>query len=291
MRTLLLAAALLPLSLIAQTTFAPIGAKWSYKVNYAFINDSALLQLESIGDTVLQGTTCRVLEINMPIFCIQKYRYVRASNDTVFFWEPMTSSFSTLFIANAVPGQQWTTAISDITFQVTGSATVTVTDTFTTVIDGLSLRSMEVDVAATSPFYYFGATITERLGGSGYLFPWLGAICDGDYISSFRCYEDPDISWLNANAPECDLITGFAEASEPMRWSLTPNLIEQNTAASLRCIEPGLEWDLLDAQGRIVASGIAVVGRTEIPITQPGGYLLLLSREGAILGRERITVH
>ena len=290
MRTLLLAAALLPLSLIAQTTFAPIGAKWSYEVNYAFINDSALLQLESIGDTVLQGTTCRVLEINMPTFCIQKYRYVRASNDTVFFWEPMTSSFSTLFIANAVPGQQWTTAISDITFQVTGSATVTVTDTFTTVIDGLPLRSMEVDVAATSPFYYFGATITERLGGSGYLFPWLGAICDGDYISSFRCYEDADISWLNANAPECDLVTGINTSSEQAAWSLQPNVIERNRSATLIC-EPNTDWTLFDAQGRLVSSGNASVGRTAINIAQPGGYVLIISQQGKILGCERLTVY
>jgi len=291
MRTLLLAAALLPLSLIAQTTFAPIGAKWSYEVNYAFINDSTLLQLESIGDTVLQGTTCRVLEINMPTFCIQKYRYVRASNDTVFFWEPMTSSFSTLFIADAVPGQQWTTAISDISFQSTGSATVTVTDTFTTVIDGLPLRSMEVDVAATSPFYYFGATITERLGGSGYLFPWLGAICDGDYISSFRCYEDADISWLNANAPECDLVTGINTSIEQAVWSLLTNVIERNTSASLLCTEPGLNWNLFDAQGRLVSSGRASVGRTAINIAQPGGYVLILSQQGKILGRERLTVY
>ena len=62
MRTFLPLAFLLCTSLHAQTTFAPIGAAWTYTQGFAFAPDSGLFRIECLGDTVIQGTICSVLD-------------------------------------------------------------------------------------------------------------------------------------------------------------------------------------------------------------------------------------
>ncbi len=124
---------------LSAQTFAPIGAKWTYEQHFAFTGDSALVTIESVADTIMQGRACKVLELTGGISCTQAYRYVYASNDTVFFWEPDWSLFSVLYIMNATAGQTWDMLISFSGTTLT--AGVTCSSSSTTVIGGTTLRT------------------------------------------------------------------------------------------------------------------------------------------------------
>lgn len=296
MRTLFLAAALIPLSLIAQTTFAPIGAKWSYSQYFAWGPDSSLFTLTCTKDTTLLGHACSVLDGTVldcyfPHNGEEAYTYV--SGDSVFLFDQDQQNFDLLYAFNASPGESWD--IPRFIWNPLDTIHVEVLGTSSTVIDGYPLRVLEVEITTiyegSGATWPVPATITERLGHSIYHFLWGYEACDMDILGGLRCYQDSAISWLNPQLPQCDLGTGIDETNENGSWSLQPNVIERNTTASLLCTEPGLDWSLFDGQGRIVSSGSASVGRTAINIARPGGYLLVLSRNGRTLGRERITVY
>ncbi|MBK7083827.1 MAG: hypothetical protein IPH53_03850 [Flavobacteriales bacterium] len=296
MRTLLFASALLPLSLIAQTTFAPIGAKWSYEQHFAWGPDSNLYTLTCIGDTTILGHTCSVLDGSttdcyFPYSGGQAYTYV--SGDSVFLFDQDQQNFDLLYAFNTAVGDTWD--IPRSIWNPLDTIHVEVMGTSSTSIDGSTLRVLDVEITTIyegiGAVWPISATITERLGHAIYHFLWGYEACDMDILGPLRCYEDPDITWLNPQLPQCELGTGFMESNGHGNWSLQPNAIARNTSASLLCAEPGLVWDLLDAQGRIVSSGSASVGRTAISIARPGGYLLVLSRNGRTIGRDRVTVY
>lgn len=291
MRPLLPFSFLLCASLNAQSIFAPIGAKWTYEEHYAFIPDSNLVVIESIADTVFQGRTCKVLETTGDIYCTPEYRYVYASNDTVYFWEPVSGFFSKLHIMNAVPGQQWDMRVSAPNFNLALVAGVTVGSVSTTVIDGLTLRTQTQSVDVPGMAYFGTGNVIERLGDLRYLFPWGTGACDGDYITTLRCYEDPDISWINPLLPQCDLITGIGEHSAASALRIVPSLTEVGTPIVLSTTDASMRsYRVADMTGRTIATGTLVNGTATLLLDQAGAYMVMPEPMGAFAA-QRIVVH
>ena len=282
---------LLCASLNAQTIFAPIGARWTYEEHFAFISDSALVTIESIADTVLQGETCKVLALTGQISCTQAYRYVYASNDTVFFWDPSWNQFSVLYVMNAVPGQMWDMKVSVTSLGVTGTAGVTTAATSTTVISGLTLRVLTNAVDLPGMYYYGTGTVIERIGDLRYLFPWGSGICDGDYITALRCYEDPDITWLNSQLPQCDLITGIGEHATAEAFRIAPSLAEVGNPILLSTSDGSIRsYRLVDMIGRTVALGSLANGTVTLHLPHAGAYMVMPEPIGAFAA-QRVVVY
>lgn len=288
--------AFVPLSLLlftslnAQTTFAPIGAKWTYEEHYAFIPDSDLVTIESIADTLMQGHTCKVLEVTGAIYCTPSYRYVYASNDTVFFWEPVAGFFSVLHIMNAVPGQQWDMWVSAPNAGLALVAGVTMGSVSTTVISGVTLRTQSQSVDVPGMAYMGTGNVIERLGDLRYLFPWGTGACDGDYITTLRCYEDPDITWLNPLLTQCDFIMGVDEPLAGASFLVTPSLALAGEPIFLSSSDASRQsFTVLDMMGRRVSDGVMVNGKATLRLMAAGSYLVVPDQIGSFAA-QRIVV-
>src|SRR4026208_2473277 len=108
MRILPLLIALVPVALPAQTTFAPIGATWTYTQHHAFSSDSSLFVIESVGDTVIQGVTCSILEHTQGSSgCMPFHGYVGTMGDSVIFWSVGANAFRTLYVFGVPIGSYW----------------------------------------------------------------------------------------------------------------------------------------------------------------------------------------
>ncbi len=270
MRKLILATILLSTALNAQTTFAPLGAKWTYKQGTIFSPDTNLAVLEVINDTFIQGRTCSKLQINQGWFgCHEFVQFLSQSNDSMFYFDPTSNEFHLLFRWDAVVGENWSTPVQQSGFLDTLDWSVI--DTGQTTIDGLWLRTLQINVVPRQgTIYGYGGTVIERLGGLWTPFTWILGFCDGETFLELRCYEDPDISWLNPQFEQCDLITGVPDAFVSSELMVSPTVIDRGETISITSTEP-LAIELLDATGRI-----AQRARTSatISIDQPGFYFI-----------------
>jgi hypothetical protein len=275
------------------TVFAPIGATWTYTQHYAFSPDSALFVIESVGDTIIQGVTCSILEgTSGASGCMPFHRYVGTIGDTVLFWSASDSTFQPLFVLDAQVGESWTMrADYNGGWANVDSLTWTVTGTGTTTIDGMPLRTLDASVQATqngSTVPLSDGGIIERLGPSPYLFPWIFGACDGEFNGPLRCYEDPDITWLNPLFPQCGLSVGIGEQQPAPLLTAHPTLAATGEPIHLTGDRGLLE--LFDPTGRKVLER-TTLGSITLQPERPGTYLLRFTSRVGEVAHQRIVVY
>ena len=269
------------------TVFAPIGATWTYTQHYAFSADSALMVIECVGDTVIDGLTCSILEPTQGAGgCMPFHRYVSTVGDSVLFWCGADSSFQTLFDIGADIGDSWSMRADYNGSWMNGDTlTWTVTDTGSTVIDGLTLHTLEVAVqstqnAGTAPLS--DEVIVERLGPFPYLFPWIFGACDGELNGPLRCYTDADISWLNPQFAQCALSVGLEELGDDRPFDVWPNPVEPGGTLTIRPRRPmgPASLEVSDVLGRIL--GRWALSGDQLVLRLPGtGVFLITWRDGS----------
>lgn len=242
MRHLALTLCLLPLLAMAQS-WAPIGAKWTYKQGSCCGPDTNLAVIEVMGDTLLAGRTYSRLEVVTGWFnCHPFLPYFASNADSVWYWDPQQEQEHLLFRWNALPGDTWSTPAMALEEQF-DTLDWTVIDTAHLVIDGLSLRQLWMNVESRQGFVNGEnqGLVTERSGGARAPFTWAIGPCDAETFNQLRCYEDAEIDWLNPLVPSCELVlpqvVRFDDA--PARWYVAdtyphgsledPNFIETRT--------------------------------------------------------------
>jgi len=193
--------------MVQAQSWAPIGAKWTYKQGSWSGPDTNLAVIEAYGDTVLAGRTYSKLGVQGGgFFCHSFLPYFTANADSVWYWDPLQEMERLLFRWNALPGDSWSTPLSaDI--GLLDTLDWTVLDTAYLVVGGLHLRQLWMNVDSRQG-YVFGINygeVTERLGGSTAPFTWVMAGCDAETFNQLRCYEDDEIQWQNPAVPSCAL--------------------------------------------------------------------------------------
>lgn len=187
-----------------QNTFAPIGAKWYYGINggYWEPNTDNYETFEVIKDTIIEGNQCSVLEIRYhttqgDIGTVTRYEYLYQELQKVYRWFKNSQEFSLLYDFSANVGDSWEVSVGD------GYATMQVTDIEIVTISGVSLKQLHL--SHNGSLFSFGTTVTERVGGNGYMFPSDFGATDGS-IPSLRCYQDDEIS---LHLTQCDFVSGI----------------------------------------------------------------------------------
>jgi hypothetical protein len=287
MRTIILLLCLLPVAGSAQTKFAPIGAKWTY-MQYGFLGmppDSSIVVVECIGDTIIQGRICSKLALTGTTGCMYFHEHVTASGDSIFFHDPVEDRFMLMYIMGAPVGTTWETVLSrewwDLgELQVQHDTLLfSVTESDTMIIDGVELRRIHVDATPTFEWgfanYPIPGTIVERLGHLSYVFPWSDAACDMEGVGPLRCYEDPDVQWLNPQFPHCELSVDVAGTRAPVA-SFHPNLLEAGGYLLIIPATSGpMKYAVHDAVGGLVRAG-TLIGSTSIHMERAGIHHLTL---------------
>ncbi len=278
MRSSLLALAALPVALAAQTSFAPVGATWTYEQGTWGSPDTNLMVLEVVGDTLVQGRTFSMLQVNEGWFgCHAFVRLICESSDSMFYFDPSSGQYHLLFRWNAIIGGSWSTPVEQSGFLDTLDWTVI--DTSHVMVDGLWLRRLNVDVVPRQSLVYsYGGTVVERLGGFSAPFTWILGFCDGETFNGLRCYSDPDITWLNPQFQQCDLGMGVSEQVRKPLMNVTPTIAPISGPISI-LIDEAKDWrlEVFDALGKAQAHTALINGHATFQPDRSGSYSIVAS--------------
>lgn len=285
-RALFLFLAHLPLTLAAQSSFAPVGAKWTYKQGSWAGPDTTLMVLEVVSDTLISGRTFSKVQINEGwLGCHELVQFYSDSNDSLFYYEPDSGLAQLLFRWNASIGDSWSTPVEQTGFQDTLDWTVL--DTSHVLIDGLGLRSLNVTVESRQwTLFSYGGTVIERLGSLWSPFTWIFGACDGETFLGLRCYEDPDINWQNPQVTQCGLGVGVEE-HDGVQMVIQPTLVLQGEPVPVTGAAGAV--DMFDAAGRLVRT-LATSGMLAITFDRSGAYVLRLTSDRGERAVQRVLV-
>lgn len=295
---------LLSISLHAQTPFAPVGAQWTYTQGSCCGPDSTIAVLQVLSDTVTQGRTCSHVTASSGLFgCYELIRYFSISNDSMYYFNMDDLQFHLLFRWDAVPGDSWSTPISQGSFIDTLDWSVT--DTGHVVIGSVPLRTLTIAQNSRQGVLFcpLGGVITEQLGGST-PFTWVFGACDGETYRDLRCYDEyifpqpeppppPPISWINPLYPQCALSTGIDETESTEWMTITPTILERGGSARItldRSMPGNSALEMRDVTGRLLATNPVTGTSMTVTVMHPGLTLIALRTDGTLRAVQRVVV-
>ncbi|MCX6306606.1 MAG: T9SS type A sorting domain-containing protein [Bacteroidetes bacterium] len=209
------------ISVIGQSqaqTWAPVGAKWTYTLSFAFSPDVDTLVIRSVGDTVIQGKHCRILHKSMAVCDLRgPDEYMYSDSGRVYFYDASRAEFQMLFDINAQIADSWIWHVRDVPFQ--DSVIVKVDSVSTIIINAIACKEIFVEyLNVTSPWSTTGSgRIIENIGDEYYLFPWVFGACDGAFGGPLRCCDDNLIGHFETGVvSDCNYRSvGMNENSKP----------------------------------------------------------------------------
>ncbi|MCB9187473.1 MAG: T9SS type A sorting domain-containing protein [Flavobacteriales bacterium] len=269
----------------AQVDWAPIGAKWWYGYTiYSPASPDFIVSyytMESVDTVVIQNKTCKQLEFEPDgqecYACGSLPLYVYSDSGQVYFFNHDLNDFALLYDMNLEIGESW--GVHFTNWFEEDSIVLTVTDTMSTIVNGIRLRQQVVNFSYE---YLFGDTITEGLGGAMTFFPNcanFGGYCEANY-QGLRCYEDGLLGLYHNTPDDCEyefIFIGIEEQN--FQFSIYPNPATYNLRIESQT--PLAQVKLTDLAGRpLVHHPLSAAGTQDDPITidisgLPSGIYLL----------------
>jgi hypothetical protein len=177
-----------------QNEWAPVGAKWYYDYpgDIGWLNYTTI---ESVGDTIIQGKNCRILQMERNFDSLRTYTYY----DSNKVWVYEKGIFYKLYDFDAIPGDTWEVIDIFHRCQNDSISTVRVDSIGSVTINDKVLKYIVVSFLPTGGFNWgfecYGDVgepnkIIEKIGPLGYMFPQNFCIIDYYYGCSLRCYSD-----------------------------------------------------------------------------------------------------
>lgn len=169
--------------------FAPIGAKWHYTEYFAFSGDISYLTIESVGDTIINGKACKVLENNGRLMCVfhNERDFVYYEDSVAYFYVPQIDSFQVLFDMRAHKDSSWINIFMIQELTKLDTVQIVVDSVSYVTINSNNLKKLHVTYKSLNSgfeFLHYQGEIVEYLGDIYYLFNLYslsGIMCDGNY--------------------------------------------------------------------------------------------------------------
>ena len=292
MRALLLFTILVSTTLSAQTTFAPLGAHWTYTYAVDNLIDPfppvySAYTLAVTGDSLIGGRLCSTIE-GTSLACHTQQGFTYQSADSVFYWDEVANSFSLLYRWDATTGESW--QIHSTGQGGTDTLTYTVQATGTVLINGQLLRTLEVTLWDQMALSFTSGRLIEGVGDTGYLFPWYTALCDGFLMGPLLCYEDGVLGlYLNPPATSCTIGTGIPEPSANGIPNNLPTLVDAGSPITLR-VPASTNVEVIDAAGRVIGSLRTSSTQSMLTFPHAGMFVVRCMAEGHLLSSQRLIV-
>jgi hypothetical protein len=197
---------LLPLFSLGQK-WAPIGADWYFDITYAFMPNVDYHRVYCDSIVIINDIECRKINIDYCAcnnhFCNKLYTYDR--NDTVFFYNPDINAFEILYDFNSKKGDFW--LISTRYGNEIDSVKIQVDSVDVLEINSKKLKKLFISYYyknfLDSGYYYKeSSTALQVLGDLKFLINISDkriALCDVDFISNLRCYEDSNLGFYTTS--------------------------------------------------------------------------------------------
>ncbi len=184
--------------------FASPSAEWYFNVYNPWSQHPQYTRFYVEGDTVIQGHSCSIIRQNfVETGSGHEYgEFVYEEDNKVYWFNPTTNNFTTLYDFEAEAGDTWYCEVGDCSCLVTVDSIGSVT------WDGHAYRTQWVRFSENYNSESHGKII-EGIGFEKGLFPstWTcngGIVCDASEIEYLRCYvEDGEILYHEGDY-DCD---------------------------------------------------------------------------------------
>ncbi len=216
--------------------------------------------------------------------CFPFYPFIHYDGDSLWIYDQTEQQFALLYCMNALPGDTWTTEVTHSNGGFSDVITWSVLDTGTVIIDGISLRQINIEAINAEllwPHCSPNCTVIERIGNLHYMFDFPIGFCDVETYHGLRCYQDPEISWLHPDLTSCNLLMSAGDGEIPDRSTVWPN-----PASTEDLISVDLHgWKnarivLTDAIGRTIISFETINDRVSLNVEHAGTYFLRVTGNG-----------
>ncbi len=259
-------------------SWCPPGAQWIYDVGSPWI--TASLQLTYTSDTIVDGFPAqridRIYQQTQPMNVVTSWDpfFTRTNGDVV--WEWNGTQWDTLYWFSAVPGDHWQPFWPYQ--EICPDHAWLVQDTSTTLVSGIPLRTLLLEITESGIPTGQTQTIYERMGGGGgYGFPGHPPLpCGGVYecYCTFSCYQDQDI--LPQGGPCALSLSASTLTSQDHGLQVFPNPAIDVVTIVLPDRTPMPRVEVLGMDGRLVMTLYLENGTSTFPLTglNTGLYLL-----------------
>lgn len=199
--------------------WAPTGAVWYYSNGEnIFSQDQGYFKVESIGDTLVLGKTCKKLLVTRVNHNNNSFIYgleiMYSSGDTIFRLSD-NNQFYVLYNFSAQPGDTWIVRSYDHCLGYDTSATIRLDSVSNTIINSQTLKILYTTTINGYLSYGYRGPIIEKLGATyHWMLPGDWGMCDFDIRAGLRCYEDSIFGFYQSNiSPSCEYLvsTGVNE--------------------------------------------------------------------------------
>ena len=190
----------------APASFAPQGAEWYFDVFDPWGTHPEYQRFFVEGDTIIQGHQCSIIDQRFVDTGHDGGEYVYEEDNKVYWFNPTTNAFTTLYDFDAEAGESWDYEVGDCTHQVivdsVGSATW----------NGHTYRTQWVRYYEENLPIYYSGKIMEGIGYERGLFPSVYVcngweIFDASEIEYLRCYVNDGEMLYHEGGYDCEQTT------------------------------------------------------------------------------------
>jgi hypothetical protein len=172
------------------------------------------VKIESIGDTLIDGITCKILQKTMvfndgfssEIETVDLGKEFTYEDEKVIYYHRL-GQFYVLYDFNAEAGDYWMIAGNGSFNELCDSTAYAIVDsTISLSINTIDLDGFYVSYPDTANWYMFGP-VFEKLGNLSYMFPEpIGCVFDAYEGGTLRCYSDSEFGLYQKDTTPCDYI-------------------------------------------------------------------------------------
>ncbi|NVN94242.1 MAG: T9SS type A sorting domain-containing protein [Bacteroidetes bacterium] len=262
--------------------WAPLGATWYYQSVRPTDGLQWYAEIQSIGDTIIQGKHCKVLQshgVGISNFGSEfSSFFISSGNGKVFYYNQSCNKFCQLYDFNKLPGDTFyiptfcNNNYDSVGF-IIGSVSLLTIDTTV-----LKVQSVTPINTPSSQYQGFPSQIIETLGSTSFLFPIHLPFSDAPYTYKLLCYTDSKIHYHYPPQDFCNTI-GIKEEKTNDKIEIYPNPASLVLTIDLTDnIEVKYSINIYSIIGQKKISMNNVIGNkvTEIPIGKLSSGLYLI---------------
>ena len=185
-------------------SFAPQGAEWYFDVFNPWGTHPEYERFFVEGDTIIQGHHCSIINQNFVDTGHEGGEFVYEEDNKVYWFNPTTNAFSTLYDFDAEAGESWYYEVGECSHQVVVDSVGSVT------WNGHTYRTQWVRF--NEDVQYYSGKIIEGIGYEKGLFPSI-YVCDGlemfdaEEIEYLRCYVNDGEMLYHEGGYDCEQTT------------------------------------------------------------------------------------
>ncbi|MCO6488167.1 MAG: T9SS type A sorting domain-containing protein [Phaeodactylibacter sp.] len=203
-----------------QVEWAPTGTKYYYTYWWddGISYNTDVIEVEVVGDTLIQGKNCRVFQQNSGIIgwnwgCAGS-QYMYEEDGRAYFYNDANQSFGLLYDFTKTAGESWKVPVCGNEFCKGLDTLIVAVDSVTyTEQNGLQIRTQHVRLSSGPDGAALGnGKVYENIGSATRMYFVEGFCVTAEAgILNLRCFESPGAGIFNFVGEACDRINAVQE--------------------------------------------------------------------------------